>query len=542
MNVLTTNLLLAAADTRRPTLSRDLRVDGETLPRPRDGRNDETLRGDPMADPNDLARQRWGLVVPEGAAGDALLARVRRLREAREEEQGAAALEYRVPEGMDANAAQRWVREVYLDEERPERERPRFLLLLGDADQVSMELQLALSAEAFPGRLALAEPGALEAYVEKALWRPPRPPPPTRALLYTAHDGSSAAEAGWTGLVEPSLRRLCAAKKDEALPLGAVEELGDPFSPGADDLLRPCAEATGDILLTLSHGVGAPRGGWSGRDTMVAEQGALVLGKDLLRAPDLEGAAFLSHGFWLCVSCFGLGTPSESSFYPWLERLAASGEWRGLARQVLASLEGVGGRGFLAELPRAALASPRGPLAFLGHLDLTWTCSFQEAGGAGQSRSSRFSAVIEGLAKGARAGVATAALTRHFASANTALTNLYERSERAQVNGRPDPVSPLERAQHWMQRQDLAGWALLGDPAVRLPGAGAATAPAPRLEPARAVELALPTTREGGAELEAVTHALVERIRAGEPVELVERTSTDGSFERVIRLTGGRGG
>jgi hypothetical protein len=35
--------------------------------------------------------------------------------------------------------------------------------------------------------------------------------------------------------------------------------------------------------------------------------------------------------------------------------------------------------------------------------------------------------------------------------------------------GRPSPVDPVARAWLWMLRQDLAGYILMGDPAVRLP-------------------------------------------------------------------------
>ena len=44
----------------------------------------------------------------------------------------------------------------------------------------------------------------------------------------------------------------------------------------------------------------------------------------------------------------------------------------------------------------------------------------------------------------------------------------YEARQEAQVYGRPDPVDPKTLGLRWMLRNDLRGYLLLGDPAVRL--------------------------------------------------------------------------
>jgi hypothetical protein len=48
---------------------------------------------------------------------------------------------------------------------------------------------------------------------------------------------------------------------------------------------------------------------------------------------------------------------------------------------------------------------------------------------------------------------------------------MYESAEDARIAGRPDPIDPKKRGQTWMLRNDLRGYVLLGDPAVRLPQA-----------------------------------------------------------------------
>jgi hypothetical protein len=108
-------------------------------------------------------------------------------------------------------------------------------------------------------------------------------------------------------------------------------------------------------------------------------------------------------------------------------------------------------------------------LAVVGHADLAWSYSFQDVRSAGRNRPSRFQGLLRTLVEGRRAGVGLGALLHFFNEANAELTTLYEGEEAARVEGRSNPVDPTERAHLWMLRQDLAGYILLGDPAVRLP-------------------------------------------------------------------------
>ncbi|MCA8964074.1 MAG: hypothetical protein KDC48_04280, partial [Planctomycetes bacterium] len=117
-------------------------------------------------------------------------------------------------------------------------------------------------------------------------------------------------------------------------------------------------------------------------------------------------------------------------------------------------------RPFVAALPKAALASERGPLGFVGHLDLAWTYGFRELRDAeANARPARFMALLREALAGARFGVALNELLRYFGEVNTELSVL----EGADVQ------DPATRGHLWMLRQDLAGYVLLGDPAARLP-------------------------------------------------------------------------
>jgi hypothetical protein len=112
------------------------------------------------------------------------------------------------------------------------------------------------------------------------------------------------------------------------------------------------------------------------------------------------------------------------------------------------------------------LANPEGPLGVIAHADLAWSCAFDDLG-ATRSRADRFAGVVNGVLKANRIGTAFHDLYRFFSETNTELTTRYDTE-----------VSPterewiVERSRLWMLRNDLAGYLLLGDPAVRLPLAG----------------------------------------------------------------------
>lgn len=464
------HLLLSHADEREPALADGLESDAvghtaapEALPMP------EQLR-DRGGDPNDLAAQRWGLIVPEGELGQRLEAAVRPLVEKRRADQGGHEVRvYRVPARMDAAAAIRWHRDVYLDESLPEAELPFYQLILGDLDQVPLALQQVQMLDGVVGRLAFADDAGYEAYVAKLLgWeRTPSPKAQGRSLFYTAHDGTAATTLGHQALVAPGLQIARTDRERGAFAASDIVELGQPGQvPSPDELL---AGAGGDpaVLLSVSHGDGAPRAGWPSLEAQHRGQGAMSFGKGgKLTGEDLAARRFLPGGLWMMFACFGAGTPDDSAYRPWLEQLRALGKFGGAIEPVLRSLPAPGQPPFIAALPRALLANPDGPLGFVGHIDLAWSYSFQELdAGAPRNRPRRFTQLLHHALRRDRIGVAFRELVVSAIATDTELATLYG-------GAGAEPMDAAQRARlgHlWMLRQDLLGYVLLGDPAARLP-------------------------------------------------------------------------
>lgn len=464
-------LLLAHADDQQPALGSGLPPDSIADPAPRADLLQPTQFFDPGGDPNSLPLQRWGVVAPEGPAGDRLLALVEPLRQARQAEQGGWPTPvYRVPPRIGAVGASEWKSRVFRDESMAEEDLPRYLLFLGDLDQVSLELQQAMASDCYTGRLAFPNEEGLEAYVDKVLrWeRHPARRQNVRTLFYSAHDGTAATHIGYQRLVRPSVE-LCRQRQAlGSFPSRELAEIGNASNWSPDLLLSEAAVSQTSVLFTLSHGAGAPRAGWSSPERQRALQGAMCLGSGkCLTAADLANRPFLPGGIWFYMACYGAGTPSRSAYYHWLYRLKESQQFAGRLDSVVAGLPREGERPFIASLPQAVLSNPNGPLAVMGHVDLAWTYSFSEQNG--RSHPSRFASVLRALVDGCRAGVGIHALTRFALEANVELTTLYDRDEAARHSKLASTEEAVHRGHLWMLLHDLSGYILLGDPAVRLP-------------------------------------------------------------------------
>jgi len=410
---------------------------------------------------DDLARQRWGLVIPHGPEGDRLLSLVAPLRAAREAQQGAPAQLYRVPIGLDEMSASIWKKRIFHHDDLPEEERARYLLILGDLDLVSLELQQALATDAYVGRLAFASDEGYTRYVDKVLrWERIRSPEArTRLLFYTAKDGSSATTLGHRELVKPCLDAFETRRHTSALRGVEARELDyDPRTPERA-LLEAARDPIPAVLLSVSHGASLPTGE-AHASARRSAQGALVLSEHRrLEDADVATGPFLPGGMWFCFACFSAGTPRRGLYTPFLKNMGAAYE-RTLSQQEARGEE----RPFIAALPQAALANPEGPLAVMGHVDLAWSCGFLDNG---QRTSSRFWRVLRAISRGHRAGNALRALLDVFNETNMELTSRHAGD--ALRGGTRASMDLAAQAYLWLQRQDLMAYVLLGDPAVRLP-------------------------------------------------------------------------
>ena len=466
-------LLLAHADDGSPALPEPVPFDAAgSAPRPEERGDHEDYRHD-GADPNSLPDQRWGLIVPEGAAGDRLLQLVEPLRRARREEQGEDVIVYRAAPGIGAEEASRWWSDVYQAEDLSDEDVPRYLLILGDADLVSWELQQRLASDTFIGRLCFPAEQGYEAYVHKLLSTERRTPSGgARALFCAVRDGSAATRVGHAGLLSPAVAQTQKEREKGTFKAAGIEQIGEADPLSAGELLAAAASDQPTLLFSISNGCGAPRAGWTSREEQLRMQGAMVLpAGERLTAGDVAERPFLPGGAWFYFACYGAGTPQKSAYHHWLAAMRGMGLYGGDVDSVLRSLPGKDGRPFVGALPQAALANEKGPLAVMGHVDLAWTFSFQDTAVPGRYRTSRFMDIFRTIVEGKRVGAGYFKLQRFFNQASVDLSEMYNQDARRKAPLPPEEEKArrLRKALLWMLRQDLSAYVLLGDPAARLP-------------------------------------------------------------------------
>lgn len=442
--------------------------------------NASHLLRDRRAERADTTKQRWGIVAPEGNDGDALLEAIKPLIELRADEQGADPMVFRVKPNLDRNASRDWLFNVYESERIEERERPLYLCLLGGPNHVSFDFQQTIIHSSYVGRVHFDKnDGSLDvdayaAYAAKVVKYAcegfTKEPP--ELLYYVAPDGSRATQNAVPKLVMPSRQAsLRAIEKGRfsavirQVEANSVDNFLASSSAPADAPARP------SVLLSVSHGLGGSAEDFGSRDAQRRRQGAMVLGpKEILDADALAGKTFLPGGLWFFFACFGAGTPASSEYRIWLDELAKQNVYRDSVDAVMRSLD-LSGNGFLAALPQAALRNPNGPLAVVGHVDLAWNFAYLNPDDPKESRSAKFTRALHAMAEGSRVGSAHDEIIEWYRVMNDNLAAMYGAGDDARAGNRPNPIDPVKLGQTWLTRNDLRGYVLLGDPAVRLPQA-----------------------------------------------------------------------
>jgi hypothetical protein len=411
-------------------------------------------------DPQDLASVGWGLVTSPDLDPAVLEGLVPLLR-LREEQAGDLfrRLELRPGEDKDDFLARYGMGPSVADP----RKVPYYLLLAGSPDQIPFDVQYQLGVSYAVGRLDLEDPEACAAYAatvvaaERSLKAPTETASTPSAhrlhLFATRHPADTPTALSASRLVEPLHEELRAAAR--------TWQVNTDIGAGAtrarlEDLLT--GPQAPDLLFTASHGVG---GTAAHRDLA----GALLCqdwpGPLTARGPVDEGqylaASHLRTGtpvrprVVFSFACFGAGTPHVSDYPGGPD---GGGE--------------LAATGFTARLPQRLLgASAGGALAFVGHVDRAWSCSFLWKGLAAQVTP--FQSTMLALMDGARLGSAMESLTSRYAEV---ATELARRMDGLRRYGRR--IDDADLVGLWTATHDARAYVVLGDPAVRVAPRGSA--------------------------------------------------------------------
>lgn len=440
------------------------------------------------SDPNDLQELRWAVVVNRDDAAEVLQALTPLIRR-RSEQQAITlpAMEFRPGETCGA-----WLARTAPDPEAPWQSRPPVLVYhpgetaaewLARHDDI---LNQVTFVRGVPFYLLLAgRPGPIRAddtafipasfQYELDLFRG------VGRLAFTTPDGRHDL-AAYSAYAERVAAQGGAPPRQQAIFFAPRHEMDPVTMRSADEVIAPLAREIGDrtgypqlalfgptatranlaavlhnpdgppaLLVTATHNIGLP----SADPRLADYQGALLCqdwsGFGAIRrehwfaAEDLIPEASVAGMALVCIGSYSVGCPQTDPFLP-----GADGQPLPIAPTAL-----------VARLPQRLLA--QGALAVLGYNDRAWHYGGDGFGIPSQARI--LEKVITCILAGDCLGYATHTLA--VAQSEVAL-RLSDELEMAAFGKH---LNPHEISVLWAARNDARGYALFGDPAVRLQSA-----------------------------------------------------------------------
>jgi hypothetical protein len=363
---------------------------------------------------------------------------------------------------------------VYVGQVDPSRGVPFYLLMAGrpgplhPADRVFIPFSFQYDLDLFwgVGRLCFTHPDGTHdtagyaAYAERTVqFEQSRIPPYGRHIVYAAtrHARDEPTIASADGLVQP----LAMGR-----PIDNVAPISERFA--FTQAVLQGLEATRDALVDILSGIhpgGRPAllfTATHGAGLRVADprlplhQGALICAdwsgtgpvrrEHWLAAEDLPAQLAIEGMITVCFACYGAGCPTADQY------AIATGRMLQVAPRALVAM-----------LPQRLLTA--GALAVIGHVDRAWNYSFSapNLGVAGQTQG--FEDLLGRLMSGQRVGHATDTFNLRQAAFASQMSEFVNRASFATLN----PAFGLDEIGHlWKAFHDARGYALLGDPAVRL--------------------------------------------------------------------------
>ena len=356
-----------------------------------------------------------------------------------------------------------WLLEHYTA--MPAADRPRYVLLAGGPDRLPFHFQSFLDTVASTGRVAFDSLDDLGSYVAKLLrLEGAAEPAATATTLFFAPGAAVPDPTAYSRrhMVEPLARLVADGGVFATTTLAGGEAT-------KDHLVEALSGATPALVYAAGHGLADPRGDPARRRRL---QGAIccertgterALGDWVFTADDVPGGddPFLEGSVFFQFACYGYGTPAQSDYAHWQLGVAPTN----------------GTEDFVAALPTRLLAHPRGPVAYIGHVDLAWLHGFDDPEAPGLAerwhpRLAPFVSAVRTILDRQPPGLAMADMHLRHAAGNAQLANVFDRIERGQLMLTDESRSAL--AATFLTRGDAQNHLVLGDPAaavrVRAPG------------------------------------------------------------------------
>ncbi|MGZ7111597.1 MAG: hypothetical protein ACXVIU_09810 [Halobacteriota archaeon] len=349
-----------------------------------------------------------------------------------------------------------WLHENYLGLDRDGKQVPHYVLIVGEPDQVPFRFQSVLATVASVGRVAFDSLGDLQQYIKKLIRiETAANPLVSKEAFMFAPDGGPSEPTYFSHkyMVEPLAREI----RDE-LGFAVRAIVGEEATKM--NLTAALSSSNSALVYTASHGLGAIdesadyqkqyNGAICCQHAGRLNSDALFSANDVpLNQPFLEGAVFFQF------ACFGYGTPAESDYAHWIDKVPKK----------------YTDADFVAALPKRLLAHPRGPIGFVGHLDTAFLHGFTDAEAPNilerwHSRIAPFKKAVDQLLSVQPSGLAMSDMCTRYSACNALITNTYDRQCRRRLTWTPELKARF--LDTWITRSDAQNYMIFGDPAARL--------------------------------------------------------------------------
>jgi hypothetical protein len=349
-----------------------------------------------------------------------------------------------------------WLQENYYARELEAKKVPQYVLMVGGPDLLPFHFQSLMDTIANVGRLEFDSLVTLKQYVEKVIRLESTQDPVVKkeAILF-APDGGMNDPTYFSRefMVKPLNDHI---KKQLNFQTTAL--MGDDATK--QKLVKALSGARPSLVYTASHGLGLTG---EPMDQQKRYNGAICCqSRGQLTAQDLFGAddvpidtPFLEGAVFFQFACYGYGTPAQSDYAHWLDNVP----------------EKYADADFIAALPKRLVGHPRGPIAYVGHLDTAFLHGFTDQNDPyimdrWHARIQPFLHAVNQFLEVQPSGLAMEDMNKKYSFYNVMLNRVYDRLKSGTFKWTPETERRF--VDDWIIRSDAQNYMIFGDPAARL--------------------------------------------------------------------------
>lgn len=351
-----------------------------------------------------------------------------------------------------------WLNKNYFKKGLNGRHAPLYIMIIGGPEQVPFLFQSFLSTVVNVGRVSFDTLDDLKTYLEKLTRLESAPDPVvSREVTIFAPDG------GVNDVTSLSRQYLARPINESILQKRGFKTTTLMAHDATKSRLQETLHAANPALVfTASHGIGEPLD--VPLDEKMRINGSILCqfkgnftDEDLFMAADVPmNIPFLEGSIFFQFACFGYGTPAKSDFAHWLHPYIP--EW-------------YAEKDFISALPKQLLKHPRGPIAYIGHVDSAFLHGFADpkdrfVSGRYHDRISPFISLIHGLLDVDPSGLSIRPINDRFNICNAILTKMYDDMRKQEFEWKPQSNEDI--CDNWILRSDAQNYLIFGDPAAKL--------------------------------------------------------------------------